>query len=120
MNKHLAYGVVAFWGLLNGLSLSVLAIYGEASMVYWLWGGVVALLELVAFTVWLSSWRGSDQHANYRVTARTGAPALPAAIAVLLAGLSFAYGFWLLIVSLPLLAIALGMAAMPGLAGKDV
>ncbi|MEU0218812.1 hypothetical protein ABZ281_28595 [Streptomyces sp. NPDC006265] len=48
MRRHVSFLVVAGWGGLNAVLLSVLAVYGENSLVFWLWGGVVALLELLA------------------------------------------------------------------------
>ncbi|MEU4040127.1 hypothetical protein [Streptomyces collinus] len=51
MRRHLSVVVVAGWGLLNGLFLAVLAVCGESALVYWLWGGTVLMLELLAVAV---------------------------------------------------------------------
>ncbi|WP_225840216.1 hypothetical protein [Streptomyces sp. NK08204] len=110
MKRYLAFVVVAGWGALNGLLLVVLAIYGERSLAYWLWGGAVTLLELAAVAVLLSSRRGPEQHVAYRVPVRGSAAALPAAVGCLLAGLALVYGYWLFALAGPLLAVAAALA----------
>jgi archaellum biogenesis protein FlaJ (TadC family) len=110
VKRHLPAVVVAGWGGLNGLLLAVLAIYGEDPMTYWLWGSVVVLLQLAAVLVLVSSRRGPDQHVRYRVPVQ-GAAAVPlVAVTALLIGLSFVYGFWLLALAVPLLAVAVAIA----------
>ncbi|QLJ02130.1 hypothetical protein HZZ00_14530 [Streptomyces sp. NEAU-sy36] len=106
MKRQLPAAVVAGWGLLNGLLLAVLAVYGESAMVYWLWGSVVLLLQLAALAVLLSSRASPDQHVRYRVPDRGAGAVLPAAIGLLLVALCFVYGRWLLVVAVPLLAVA--------------
>ncbi|WP_199572659.1 hypothetical protein [Streptomyces murinus] len=111
MKRHLSAAVVAGWGLLNGLLLAVLAVYGESALVYWLWGSVVLILQLAALTVLLSSRLGPDQHVRYRVPNRGAGAVLPTAIGLLLVALCFVYGRWLLVVAVPLLAVAAVMLA---------
>ncbi|MER6979114.1 hypothetical protein ABT317_19505, partial [Streptomyces carpinensis] len=102
MKRHLPYVVVAGWGALNGLLLAVLGIYGESSLVFWLYGGVVALLEVAALAVLASSRTGPDQHVRYRVPDR-GAGAVPVvALGCALVALAFVYGLWLLALAVPL------------------
>ncbi|MBL1082577.1 hypothetical protein JK359_11390 [Streptomyces actinomycinicus] len=110
MKRHLSAWVVAGWGLLNGLLLAVLAVYGESTLVYWLWGAVVLLLELAALVVLSSSRSAPDQHVRYRVPDRGAGAVLPTAIGLLLVALCFVYGRWLLFVAVPLLVLAAGMA----------
>ncbi|WP_069813177.1 hypothetical protein [Streptomyces sp. TP-A0874] len=110
MRRHLSAVVVAGWGALNGLLLTVLGIYGESSLVFWLWGGTVALLELAAVFVLLSSRFGPDQHVRYRLPDRGAAAALPAALGCALVALAFVYGLWLLALAVPLLALAAARA----------
>jgi hypothetical protein len=102
--------VVAGWGLLNGVLLAVLAVYGESTLVYWLWGGVVLVLQLAAVAVLLSSRAGPDQHVRYHVPDRGAGAVLPAAIGLLLVALCFVYGRWLLAVAVPLLAVSAALA----------
>ncbi|MEV5175476.1 hypothetical protein AB0L10_31345 [Streptomyces flaveolus] len=110
MRRHLPAALVAGWGLFNGVLLAVLAVYGESPMVYWLWGGVVVLLQLAALAVLLSSRTAPDQHVRYRVPDRGAGAVLPAAAGLLLVALCFVYGRWLLAVAVPLLAVAAALA----------
>lgn len=110
MRRHLPAALVAGWGLCNGVLLAVLAVYGESPMVYWLWGGVVVLLQLAALAVLLSSRTAPDQHVRYRVPDRGAGAVLPAAAGLLLVALCFVYGRWLLVVAVPLLAVAAALA----------
>ncbi|MGV9566711.1 hypothetical protein [Streptomyces sp. NPDC003480] len=110
MKRHVSFLVVAGWGLLNGVLLAILAVYGESSMVYWLWGGAVALLELAALLVLGSSRTGPDEYVRYRVPQRGAGAALPAALGCALLALCFVYGRWLLALAVPLLALAGGLA----------
>ncbi len=110
MRRHLSAALVAGWGLLNGVLLAVLAVYGESPMVYWLWGVVVVLLQLTALAVLLSSRTAPDQHVRYRVPDRGAGAVLPAAAGLLLVALCFVYGRWLLAVAVPLLAVAVALA----------
>jgi hypothetical protein len=110
VKRHLPFVVVGGWGLLNGVLLAVLGIYGESSLVFWLWGGVVVLLELAAVLVLASSRLGPDQHVRYRVPDR-GAGAVPAAaFGFALVALAFVYGLWLLALAVPLLGVAIALA----------
>ncbi|MEV8066552.1 hypothetical protein AB0P32_10460 [Streptomyces sp. NPDC085995] len=111
MKRHLPAVVVAGWGAFNGVLLAVLGIYGESSLVFWLYGGVVALLELAALAVLASSRRGPDQHVRYRVPDRGAAAAPVTAFGCLLVALAFVYGMWLLALAVPLLAVAIALAA---------
>ncbi|MEU0007301.1 hypothetical protein ABZ079_24230 [Streptomyces sp. NPDC006314] len=111
MKRHLPAAVVAGWGLLNGVLLAVLAVYGESAMVYWLWGGVVLVLELAALAVLSSSRTAPDQHVRYHVPDRGAGAVPPAAIGLLLVALCFVYGRWLLFVAVPLLVLAVALAA---------
>jgi hypothetical protein len=119
LRRHPAFLVVAGWGLLNGVLLAILAVYGERGpVVYWLWGGVVALLEAAALLVLFSSHLGPEQHTRYRMP-RGGGPAVPpAAAGITLGVLSLAYGPWMLSLAAPLLcaaaALALRRTATPG------
>jgi hypothetical protein len=79
-------------------------------MVYWLWGGVVLVLELAALAVLLSSRTAPDQHVRYHVPDRGAGAVLPAAIGLLLVTLCFVYGRWLLAVAVPLLILAAALA----------
>ncbi|MEV8565466.1 hypothetical protein AB0436_07735 [Streptomyces sp. NPDC051322] len=119
MKRHPAFLVVAGWGLLNGILLAVLAIYGESSLVYWLWGGVVVLIELAALAVLLSSLTGPEQHRRYRLPAKGEAAALPTALGAAIVGLSFIYGFWLIALAAPLLALALVLRVRRGPLEKE-
>lgn len=119
MTRHPAFVVVAAWGLFNGVLLAVLAMYGESSLVYWLWGGVVALLELAALAVLLSSSAGPEQHVGYRLPGRGGVAVLPAAVGLAVLGLGFVYGWWLLAVAVPLLCCALLLGAVQGRGAGD-
>ena len=110
MKRHLSFVVVAGWGVLNGVLLVVLAVYGESSMVYWLWGGAVVLLELAAVAVLASSRSGPDQHVRYRVPDRGAGAVVPAAFGFLLVALAFVYGWWLLALAGPLLLVAAALA----------
>ncbi|MFI6356243.1 hypothetical protein ACIBJF_27030 [Streptomyces sp. NPDC050743] len=111
MKRHLPAAVVACWGLLNGVLLAVLAVYGESALVYWLWGAVVLVLQLAAVAVLLSSRAAPDHHVRYHVPDR-GAGAVPAAaVGLLLVGLCFVYGRWLLAVAVPLLGVSAALAA---------
>ncbi|WP_413811068.1 hypothetical protein [Streptomyces sp. OE57] len=110
MKRHLSVVVVAGWGLLNGVLLAVLAVYGESAMVFWLWGGVVVLLELAAVAVLASSRLGPDQHVRYRVPDRAASAVVPAAFGFLLVALAFVYGAWLLALAGPLLLVAVALA----------
>ncbi|MER7895771.1 hypothetical protein ACWD0Z_11340 [Streptomyces sp. NPDC003007] len=110
MKRHLSFVVVAGWGLLNALLLTVLVVYGENTMVYWLWGSVVVVLELAALLVLASSRTGPDQHVRYRVPDRSAGAVAPAAFGFLLVALSFIYGWWLLAVAGPLLLVAAALA----------
>ncbi|MEU1785795.1 hypothetical protein ABZ553_07895 [Streptomyces sparsogenes] len=111
MKRHLSFVVVAGWGLLNGVLLTVLAVYGENTLTYWLWGGVVVLLELAAGLVLASSRSGPDQHVRYRVPDRAAGAVVPAAFCFLLIALAFVYGWWLLALAGPLLLVAAALAA---------
>lgn len=110
MKRHLPVVVVAGWGAVNGVLLAVLAIYGESSLVFWLWGGVVALLELAALAVLASSRSGPDQHVRYRVPDRGAGAVPPAAFGCALVALAFVYGLWLLALAVPLLGVAVALA----------
>ncbi|MFF7790200.1 hypothetical protein [Streptomyces sp. NPDC007991] len=110
MKRHLPFVVVAGWGALNGILLAVLVGYGENSLVYWLWGGVVVLLELAAVAVLASSRSGPDQHVRYRVPDRAAGAVPPAALGLLLVALAFVYGWWLLALAGPLLLVAAALA----------
>ncbi len=110
MKRHLSFVVVAGWGVLNALLLALLVVYGENTLVYWLWGGVVVLLELAALLVLASSRWGPDQHVRYRVPDRAAAAVPPAAFGFLLVGLAFVYGWWLLALAGPLLLVAAALA----------
>ncbi|MFJ8781825.1 hypothetical protein [Streptomyces sp. NPDC102476] len=109
MKRHPAFAVVAGWGGLNALLLAVLVLYGENSMTYWLWGASVAMVELAALLVLVSSRTGPEQHVRYRVPDRGAGAALPAALACVLTGLAFVYGLWLLALAVPLLALAVAL-----------
>jgi hypothetical protein len=111
VRRHPGYWVVAGWGALNGLLLAVLGVYGESTLVFWLWGGAVAVLEVAALAVLASSRRGPEQHTRYRVPRGGGGAVLVAALGTVLAGLGFVYGWWLLGVALPALGLAAGLAA---------
>jgi hypothetical protein len=102
--------VVAGWGGLNALLLAVLAVYGESSLVFWLWGGVVVLLELAAVAVLVSSRTGPEQQVHYRVPDRGAGAVLPAAAGCALIALGFVYGLWLLAFAVPLLGVAVALA----------
>ncbi|MEV0688898.1 hypothetical protein [Streptomyces sp. NPDC050388] len=110
MKRHLSVLVVAGWAGLNGVLLAVLGIYGESSLVFWLWGSVGLLLGLAAVLVFLSSRSGPDQQVRYRVPDRGAGAALPAAFGFLLVALAFVYGLWLLALAVPLLGVAVAMA----------
>lgn len=110
MKRHLPFWIVAGWGGLNAVLLAVLAIYGESSLTYWLWGGSVAGLELAALFVLLSSRSGPEQHVRYRVPDRGAGATLPAALGCVLIALAFVYGLWLLALAVPLLAVAVALA----------
>ncbi|GGW15888.1 hypothetical protein GCM10018980_51050 [Streptomyces capoamus] len=110
MKRHLPAVLVAGWGVLNGLLLVVLAVYRENSMTYWLWGGVVLVVELAALAVLVSSRAGTDQHVRYRVRDRGAGGVLPAAIGLLLVALCPVYGLWLLVVAVPLLMLSVALA----------
>ncbi|PZH04838.1 hypothetical protein C1I97_19095 [Streptomyces sp. NTH33] len=110
MKRHLSALVVAGWGALNGVLLAVLGIYGESSLVFWLWGSVVALLGLAALAVLASSRSGPEQQVRYRVPNRGAAAAIPAAFGCFVVALAFVYGLWLLALAVPLLGVAAAMA----------
>ncbi|GEC05351.1 hypothetical protein SSP24_30060 [Streptomyces spinoverrucosus] len=110
MKRHLPFVVVAGWGALNGVLLAVLAVYGESSMVFWLWGGAVVLLALVALAVLAACRSGPDQHVRYRVPDRGAGAVVPAAFGLLLVALAFVYGLWLLALAGPLLLVAVALA----------
>ncbi|MFH9085812.1 hypothetical protein [Streptomyces sp. NPDC017673] len=110
MKRHLTAVLVAGWGALNGLLLVVLAVYRENVMTYWLWGGVVLVLELFALAVLASSRARTDQHVRYRVPDRGAGGVLPGAIGLLLVGLCLVYGYWLLVVAVPLLMLSVALA----------
>lgn len=109
MRRHLPAVLVAGWGVLNGLLLVVLAIYRENTMTYWLWGGVVLVLQLFALAVLVSSRARPDQHVRYRVPDRGAGGVLPGAVGLLLAGLCLVYGRWLLVVAVPLLMLSVAL-----------
>ncbi|MFE1751591.1 hypothetical protein [Streptomyces anandii] len=119
LKRQLPYVVVAGWGALNGVLLAVLGIYGESSLVFWLWGGVVVLLELAALAVLVSSRSGPDQQVRYRVPYRGAAAVPPAAFGCALVALAFVYGLWLLALAVPLLAVAIAMAVHGTAAEED-
>ncbi|MGW7689646.1 hypothetical protein ACWGMA_12330 [Streptomyces asiaticus] len=104
------FWVAALWGLANGVLLAVLAVYGESALVYWLWGSVVVLLEVAALAVLAASWTGPEEQSHYRTPRASGACVPPAAAGAALTALSFAYGWWLLILAVPLLAVAGALA----------
>lgn len=110
MKRHLPYAVVAGWGALNGILLAVLGVYGESSLVFWLYGSVVALLELAALAVLAAARSGPDQQVRYRVPERGGAAAPVVAVGCALVALTFVYGLWLLALAVPLFAVALALA----------
>jgi hypothetical protein len=110
VKRHLSAVVVAGWGLLNGVLLAVLAVYGESALVFWMWGGVVLLLELAAVAVLVSSRTAPEEHVRYRVPDRGAGAVLPAAAGLLLVALCFVYGRWLLAVAVPLLAVSAALA----------
>jgi hypothetical protein len=116
--RHPAFWVIAGWALSNGVLLAVLAVYGESSLVYWLWGGVTVLLGLTALAVLLSSRAGPEQHTRYRLPGPGAGAALPAAVAAALVLLGFVYGFWLLAVAAPLLVVALALTFRARSAGR--
>ncbi|WP_268221216.1 hypothetical protein [Streptomyces sp. EMB24] len=109
MKRHPAFLVVAGWGGLNAVLLAVLALYGESSLTYWLWGASVAGLELAALLVYVSSRTGPEQHVRYRLPDPGAGAAMPAALGCVLIGLAFVYGMWLLALAVPLLAVALAL-----------
>ena len=110
MKRHAAAVVVAGWGLSNGVLLTVLAVYGEASLVYGLWGSVAGLLEVAALLVLLSSRTEPEQHTRYRLPRGGAAAVLPAAAGITLAALAYIYGRWLLALAVPLLGVAAALA----------
>ncbi|GAB1333676.1 hypothetical protein ACE1SV_02660 [Streptomyces sp. E-15] len=110
MRRHLSAAVVAGWGVLNGVLLAVLTVYRESPLTYWLWGGAVLTVELAALAVLLSSRSAPDQHVRYHVPDRGAGGVPPAAIGLLLVALCPVYGRWLLVVAVPLLAVAVALA----------
>ncbi|MBX9394437.1 hypothetical protein K4749_12710 [Streptomyces sp. TRM72054] len=110
MKRHPSVVVVAGWAVLNGILLAVLAVYGENTLVFWLWGSVVVLLALVAVAVLASSRSGPEQHVRYRVPDRAAGAVVPAAFGFLLVALAFVYGWWLLALAGPLLLVAVALA----------
>jgi hypothetical protein len=110
VKRHAAAIMVAGWGLLNGVLLAVLAVYGETGLVYWLWGSVVALLEFAALLVLGSSEAGPEEHTRYRLPRGGAAAVLPAAAGITMGVLSSVYGLWLLVVAVPLLGVAAALA----------
>jgi|GEM_PF-6720595 hypothetical protein len=119
MRDHAAYWVVAGWGAWNALLLAVLGIYGENGLVFWLWGGVVALLEVAALAVLASARRGSEEQTAYQAPVAGTAGALPAAVAVGLVAFGFAYGMWLLAVAVPLFGVAAALRSRPVRADRE-
>ena len=110
MKRHVSFLVVAGWGGLNAVLLAVLAIYGENALVFWLWGGVVVLLELVGLAVLASSRSGTEEQVRYRVPDHGAAAAVPAGFGGAFVALAFVYGLWLLVVAVPLLGVAAALA----------
>ena len=102
--------MVAGWGLFNGVLLAVLAVYGESSLVFWLWGSVAGLLEVAALLVLLSSETEPEQHTRYRLPRGGAAAVLPATAGITLAVLAYVYGRWLLALAVPLLGLAAALA----------
>jgi hypothetical protein len=110
VKRHLPVVVVAGWGLLNGVLLAVLAVYRESSLTYWLWGSVVLLLQIAAVAVLLSSRSAPEQHVRYRVPDRGAGAVPPAAFGLLTLALCVIYSYWLLVVAVPLLIVAVALA----------
>jgi hypothetical protein len=82
--------VVAFWGLLNGALVAVLAGFGAKPVVLAIYGGAATLVEVIAVIVWLTQRRAGTR--GVRVLPN-GDSVLLFAVGVIIAGLSWIF-YW--------------------------
>jgi hypothetical protein len=102
--------VVAFWGALNGALAATLAGFGEQPAVLILYGGAAAVIEIIAVVLWLSQRRRTGPPA-WRLPG-TGDSVLLLAGGILLAGLGWAFHWYLAAVAVvPLAAAAMREAS---------
>ncbi len=99
--------VVAIWGVLLVLLAAMSAAFGNSAAVLALAGSAAGGVLLLGGAVWLH-WRLRRRSRCLRQPARIGGVAL-LAVAMMLAGLSLAFGGWLLIIAVVALAPAAGL-----------
>jgi hypothetical protein len=106
--------VVALWGAGNGALLGILIGYGDNPWPMALYGGSVALIELVALITW---WvlRRHEVWAHASPAPRPTRAALLAGEAVALVGAGIVWDWWIALPALyPLGALVLDFATGPG------
>ncbi|MHC3474869.1 hypothetical protein ACYF6T_40135 [Streptomyces sp. 7R007] len=112
--RHPGWAVTAAWGALNGILVGILALYHEDLLAVMLYVGAAVLVEIAALAVLVSSRRGPREHMRYRVPAGGGAAVPVAAAGLTIAALGFVYGFWLMSLAVPVLAVAAALAVHQG------
>ncbi|WP_306187323.1 MULTISPECIES: hypothetical protein [unclassified Streptomyces] len=113
IKKYPGWAVMAAWGVFNGLLAAVLAVYRGHLIALMLYVGAVVLVEIAAVPVLLSARRADGQE-RHRLPVR-GAVAVPLmAVGLTLAGLTLAYGPWMLSLAVPLLLVSFALAVHRG------
>jgi hypothetical protein len=97
--------VVAFWGLLNGALVAVLAGFGAKPTVLAIYGSAAALVEVVAVIVWLTQRRGRTR--GTRVLPN-GDSVFLFAVGIIIVGLSWIFYWQLAPIALLPFGFALG------------
>ncbi|TQJ91250.1 hypothetical protein [Streptomyces sp. SLBN-31] len=114
IKKHPGWAVMAAWGLFNAILAAILVIYREDLIAIMLYVGAVVLIEVAALAVLISSRRGQREPVTHRLPVRGAVAVPPAAAGLTLAGLSLAYGPWMLSLAIPLLMVAAALAVHRG------
>lgn len=114
IKKYAGWAVMAGWGLFNGVLAAVLVVYHAHLIAVLLYAGAVVLIELAAVPVLLSARRHRPGRGRQNLPVQ-GAVALPLiAVGLTLAGLTLAYGPWMLSLAIPLLLVAFALAVHRG------
>jgi peptidoglycan biosynthesis protein MviN/MurJ (putative lipid II flippase) len=91
------FAVAAFWGVLNGALVAVLAGFGAKPALLALYGSAAALVELAALAVWLYQRR---EHRRGRPATANGDSVLLFALGVMIVGLGWVFYWPLAIISI--------------------
>jgi hypothetical protein len=96
--------VVAIWGAANGLLTALLAGMGGTAVVLWIYGGAVSLTELVAAAAFIAGrLRPTGPPPRQPLG---GGTALLFALGAALSGFGLAFGWWILLVAVPVFLLA--------------